>query len=85
MLRNLPGLSLVLLAASQLACSSSTPAKVCNTTEESACTNTYTDCSTKAAAAADHAACLKCVDDYCACYSACGNTCDKVKLQGTCP
>lgn len=68
-------------AANDLACSS----KVCTSTEESTCTSAFTDCSSKAAATADHAACLKCVDNYCACYTACGNTCDKARLQGTCP
>jgi len=75
------GLVITTFAANELACSS----KVCSSSEESACTNTYTDCVNKAAASADHAACLKCVDDYCTCYSSCGNTCDKSKLQGTCP
>ena len=68
-------------AANELGCSS----KVCTSSEESACTSTYTSCTSKAAATADHAACVKCVDDYCNCYSACGNTCDKSRLQGTCP
>ena len=75
------GLVITTFAANELACSS----KTCSSSEESACTNTFTDCSSKAAAIADHAACLKCVDNYCNCYSACGNTCDKSRLQGTCP
>src|SRR5438874_105716 len=39
------------------ACSS----KTCSTSEEQACTSTYTDCVNKAAAAADKAACQKCI------------------------
>jgi hypothetical protein len=81
MLRSIVSLAVAGFVITTFACSS----KVCSSSEESACTSTYTDCINKAAAAADHAACLKCVDDYCTCYGSCGNTCDKAKLQGTCP
>lgn len=68
------------LLANETACSS----KTCSSSEESACTNTFTTCTNNAAASADKAACQKCVDDYCNCYSACGNTCDKAKLSAAC-
>jgi len=67
-------------SATQVACSS----KTCSSSEDQACTNTYTTCITTAAAAASLAQCQKCVDDYCNCYNACGNTCDSAKLKGQC-
>lgn len=70
----------LLLTGVALGCSS----KVCTTSEESACTSTYTSCINTAALTADKVACQKCVDDYCACYSACGNTCNKAQLSGQC-
>ncbi len=86
MLRTSLRLFLVMLSASHLACTSSSPAKVCTTTEEAACTTPFTECTSNAAATADKAACVKCVDDYCACYSACGNTCNKADLNAqSCP
>lgn len=66
--------------ATQLGCSG----KTCTSSEDNACTTTYTDCINKAAAATSLAQCQKCVDDYCACYNACGNTCDSAKLKSTC-
>ena len=76
----LGALLLVSLGAPQAGCSS----KTCSSSEESACTNTFTDCTNKAAAAADKAACQKCVDNYCSCYDSCGNTCDRDKKSATC-
>lgn len=73
----LAGLSLSAVVIHESGCSS----KVCSTSEESSCTTTYTTCITAAAMAGDMAACTKCVDDYCACYDACGNTCDRTKLS----
>jgi hypothetical protein len=74
------GVLFTTLLANETACSS----KTCSSSEESACTNAYTDCTNKAAAAADKAACQKCVDDYCSCYDKCGNSCDKNKLSSAC-
>ena len=84
---SLPILALVVVSvfgvtATQAACSST--AKTCSSSEESSCTNTYSTCISAAAAAADKAACQKCVDDYCNCYDKCGNSCDKSKLSGQC-
>jgi hypothetical protein len=80
-------LSLSLVAAAfaavmipQVGCS----ADVCSTSEEQACTSTYTTCTQAAAATADLAACQKCVTDYCNCYDACGNTCDEQTLNASC-
>ena len=76
--------SLFGVTSTQAACSSSDTAKTCSQSEDDACTSTYSSCVATAAASADRVACQKCVDDYCACYSKCGNTCDKQKLAGQC-
>lgn len=71
--------SILALSSAQTACSSST----CSDSETQACTNSFTTCTAAAAIAADMSACQKCVDDYCACLSECGDTCDRDKL-GSC-
>ncbi len=79
----LVGLLLALLAPSQLACGSGS-AQTCSSSDEKSCTDTFNACVQKAAAAADRAACQTCVDNYCSCYSACGNTCDRPTLARQC-
>ncbi len=71
---------LAAFTAEQTACSS----KVCTSSEETACTNTFTDCTTKAALSASKDECQKCVDAYCNCYDSCGNTCDRSKYSAAC-
>jgi len=73
-----------LLLVSSAALADGGQPETCSSSEESACTNTFTDCTNKAAAAADKAACQKCVDNYCSCYDSCGNTCDRDKKSATC-
>ena len=81
----LAALLVVALAPSQLACGGgSGSAGTCSSSEDKACTDTFDTCTQTAAANADKAACQKCVDNYCNCYSACGNTCDRPKLSATC-
>ncbi|HNS99985.1 MAG TPA: hypothetical protein PKL73_23705 [Polyangiaceae bacterium] len=74
-------LFLVACALAFLGCSDDEDSgKVCTADEETACTTAYTTCSSEAAANADMQACNQCIEDYCKCYSNCGNTCDKSKL-----
>ena len=73
------------LAPSQLACGGgSGSAGTCSASEEKACTDPFDTCTQNAAASGDKAACQKCVDSYCNCYSACGNTCDRPRLSAVC-
>jgi hypothetical protein len=86
--KTLASLSLVAIAivgslgvvTTQSACA----AKTCTTSEESACTNSYTTCVNEAAASADKGKCQQCVETYCSCYDSCGNSCDRDKLTGSC-
>lgn len=72
-------LGVVAVAATQTGCSGT-----CSDDESAKCTETFTACTSAAAAAASRPQCEQCAKAYCDCYDDCGNDCKPEDHQGTC-
>lgn len=71
--------SLGVVVTTQTGCSGT-----CSDEESAKCTQTFTDCTNAAAAAASRPQCEQCAKAYCDCYDDCGNECKPEEHQGTC-
>jgi hypothetical protein len=56
----------------------------CSSSEEEACTNTFTTCIQRASETAKPEDCQACADNYCKCFDDCGSTCERDRVAGRC-